>query len=185
MCINLFWFISLSEGHGAAESAPMVIEATPFAKSSSNGDNGSGWSIKRLAYPENVLSLLLSFMSFHVQGGRSLSKWLRYDLLPLLTAQNYCNFSKLPTFYPLICIVSILKASFTPPDLDLHQPLDLVLPYFPWNGNNGHMLKKCPKTNVVEMAEWMRSNIGLVHWCFFVDHRSLMTAQARSRKMKT
>lgn len=36
----------------------MLIEATPFAKSSSNGDNGSGWSIKRLAYPENVLSLL-------------------------------------------------------------------------------------------------------------------------------
>lgn len=32
----------MSEGHGAAEPAPMLIEATPFAKSSSNGDNGSG-----------------------------------------------------------------------------------------------------------------------------------------------
>lgn len=113
MYINLFWFIPLSEGHGAAESAPMLIEATPFAKSSSNGDNGSGWSIKRLAYPENVLSLL------HVlscpRGGRVLSKSWRYDLFPLLTAQNYCNFSKLPTFYPLICIVFIPKACFHPP----------------------------------------------------------------------
>lgn len=53
----------MSEGHGAAEPAPMVIEATPFAKSSSNGDNGSGgqssdWRILKMS------SLSHSF--FHV-----------------------------------------------------------------------------------------------------------------------
>ena len=125
----------------------MVIEATPFAKSLSNGDIGSGWSIKRLAYPEYVLSPL---RLYGVCGAKICLKTTGPGLVSILTAQNYCNFSKLPTFYPLICIVSILKASFTPPDLDLYQSLDLVLPYFPWNGNNGHMLKKSPKTNVVK-----------------------------------
>ena len=110
MYINLFWFISLSEGHGAAESAPMVIEATLFAKSLSNGNNGSGWSIKWLAYPEYALSL--SF--FHVPGCEVCRNHDR-RAFTLLTAQNYCNFSKLPTFYLLICIVFIPKASFTPP----------------------------------------------------------------------
>ena len=55
MCINLFDIVSLSEGHEAAEPAPMVVEATLFAKSLSNGNNGGLWSIKLLAYPEDIL----------------------------------------------------------------------------------------------------------------------------------
>lgn len=36
----------------------MVIEATLFAKSLSNGNNGWLWSIKPLAYPEDILPSL-------------------------------------------------------------------------------------------------------------------------------
>ena len=114
----------------------MVIEATLFAKSLSNGDNGSGWSIKWLAYPEYVLSL--SF--FHVPGCEVCRNHDR-RAFTLLTASNYCNFSKLPTFYLLICVVFIPKASFTPPVLDLYQPLVFFLRQS-CNGNNALLVMK-------------------------------------------
>lgn len=115
----------------------MLIEATPFAKSSSNGDNGSGWSIKRLAYPEYVLSPL---RLYGVCGAKICLKTTGPGLVSILTAQNYCNFSKLPTFYPLICIVFIPKTCFHPPILICINPpwsclsarLGMVITRFWW-----------------------------------------------------
>lgn len=108
----------------------MVIEATLFAKSLSNGNNGWLWSIKPLAYPEDILP---SLRLYGVCGAKICLKTTDPGLVSILTAQNYCNFSKLPTFYLLICIVFIPKASFTPPVLDLYQSLDLVCsPVLEW-----------------------------------------------------
>ncbi len=117
----------------------MVIEATLFAKSLSNGNNGWLWSIKPLAFPDNLLP---SFASLWCVGREDLpKKTTDPGLLSILTAQNYCNYSKLPNFYLLICIVSIPKASFTPPVLDLCQPLVLFLCQS-WNGNNAILVMK-------------------------------------------
>ena len=91
----------------------MVIEATLFAKSLSNGNNGWLWSIKPLAYPEDILPSFASLWC--VCGAKICLKTTGPGLVSILTAQNYCNFSKLPTFYLLNCIVFIPKASFTPP----------------------------------------------------------------------
>lgn len=52
---------------------------------------------------------------YGVCGAKICLKTTDPGLVSILTAQNYCNFSKLPTFYLLICIVFISKASFTPP----------------------------------------------------------------------
>lgn len=117
----------------------MLIEATPFAKSSSNGDNGSGWSIKRLVYPEDILPSFASLWC--VCGAKICLKTTGPGLVSILTAQNYCNFSKLPTFYLLICIVFIPKACLTPPVFDLHQPLVLFVRQS-WNGNNALLVMK-------------------------------------------
>ena len=49
----------------------MVIGATLFAKSLSNGNNGWLWSIKPLAYPEDILP---SFASLWCVGREDLPK---------------------------------------------------------------------------------------------------------------
>lgn len=54
-----------------------------------------------------------SLSVFHVPG-REVCRNHDRRAFTLLTAQNYCNFSKLPTFYLLICIVFIPKTYFTP-----------------------------------------------------------------------
>ena len=63
-------------------------------------------------------------------------------LVSILTAQNYCNFSKLPTFYLLICIVFIPKACLTPPQILICiNPLVLFVRQS-WNGNNALLVRK-------------------------------------------
>lgn len=117
----------------------------------------------------------LSFMSFHVQGGRVLSKWWRYDLFPLLTAQNYCNFSKLPTFYLLFCIVFIPKACFHPPPILICiNPLVLFV-HQTWNGNNALLVGKassllpssprvfCPLLSYSLSSVSLREFFGVAH----------------------
>ena len=67
----------------------------------------SHWRIMKISFPPLHL--------YGVCGAKICLKTTDPGLLSILTAQNYCNFSKLPTFYLLICIVFIPKASFTPP----------------------------------------------------------------------
>lgn len=63
--------VPLSEGHEAAEPAPVVVEATLFAKSLSNGNNRLLWSTKPLAFPDNLLT---SFASLWCVGREDLPK---------------------------------------------------------------------------------------------------------------
>ena len=93
----------------------------------------SHWRIPKISFPPLRL--------YGVCGAKICLKTTDPGLVSILTAQNYCNFSKLPTFYLLICIVFIPKASFTPPILDLHQPLALFLRQS-WNGNNALLVRK-------------------------------------------
>lgn len=117
----------------------MVIEATLFAKSLSNGNNGWLWSIKPLAYPEISFPPL---RLYGVCGAKICLKTTDPGLVSILTAQNYCNFSKLPTFYLLICIVFIPKASFIPPPILICiNPLVLFVRQS-CNGNNAILVGK-------------------------------------------
>jgi len=67
----------------------------------------SHWRILKISFPPLRL--------YGVCGAKICLKTTDPGLVSILTAQNYCNFSKLPTFYLLICIVFIPKASFIPP----------------------------------------------------------------------
>lgn len=67
----------------------------------------SHWRIPKISFPPLRL--------YGVCGAKICLKTTDPGLASILTAQNYCNFSKLPTFYPLICIVFIPKACLTPP----------------------------------------------------------------------
>lgn len=67
----------------------------------------SHWRILKISFPPLRL--------YGVCGAKICLKTTDPGLVSILTAQNYCNFSKLPTFYPLICIVFIPKACLTPP----------------------------------------------------------------------
>ena len=67
----------------------------------------SHWRILKISFPPLRL--------YGVCGAKICLKTTDPGLVSILTAQNYCNFSKLPTFYLLICIVFIPKASFPPP----------------------------------------------------------------------
>ena len=93
----------------------------------------SHWRILKISFPPLRL--------YGVCGAKICLKTTDPGLVSILTAQNYCNFSKLPTFYLLNCIVFIPKASFTPPVLDLYQPLALFLRQS-WNGNNALLVMK-------------------------------------------
>ena len=93
----------------------------------------SHWRIPKISFPPLRL--------YGVCGAKICLKTTDPGLVSILTAQNYCNFSKLPTFYLLICIVFIPKVSFTPPVLDLYQPLALFLRQS-WNGNNALLVMK-------------------------------------------
>ena len=94
----------------------------------------SHWRILKISFPPLRL--------YGVCGAKICLKTTDPGLASILTAQNYCNFSKLPTFYPLICIVFIPKACLTPPpNLDLHQPLVLFLRQS-CNGNNALLVMK-------------------------------------------
>ena len=95
----------------------------------------SHWRIPKISFPPLRL--------YGVCGAKICLKTTDPSLLSILTAQNYCNFSKLPTFYLLICIFFIPKACLTPPkkNLDLDQPLVLFLRQS-WNGNNALLVRK-------------------------------------------
>lgn len=93
----------------------------------------SHWRILKISFPPLRL--------YGVCGAEICLKTTDPGLVSILTAQNYCNFSKLPTFYLLICIVFIPKASFTPPVLDLYQSLVLFVRQS-WNGNNALLVMK-------------------------------------------
>lgn len=152
----------------------MVIEATPFAKSLSNGNNGWLWSIKPLAYPEDILPSFASLWC--VCGAKICLKTTGPGLVSILTAQNYCNFSKLPTFYLLFCIVFIPKTCFfpPPPHLDLYQPL-VSLVRQTWNGHNAILVGKdssllpssprvfCPLLSYSLSSVSLREFFGVAH----------------------
>lgn len=95
----------------------------------------SHWRILKISFPPLRL--------YGLCGAKICLKTTDPGLVSILTAQNYCNFSKLPTFYLLICIVFIPKACLTPPkkNLDLHQPLVLFLRQS-CNGNNAILVGK-------------------------------------------
>ena len=94
----------------------------------------SHWRILKISFPPLRL--------YGVCGAKICLKTTDPGLVSILTAQNYCNFSKLPTFYLLICIVFIPKACFhPPPHLDLYQPLVLFVRQS-WNGNNALLVMK-------------------------------------------
>lgn len=93
----------------------------------------SHWRIPKISFPPLRL--------YGVCGAKICLKTTDPGLASILTAQNYCNFSKLPTFYLLICIVFIPNASFTPPNLDLYQSLVLFVRQS-WNGNNALLVMK-------------------------------------------
>ena len=94
----------------------------------------SHWRIPKISFPPLRL--------YGVCGAKICLKTTDPGLVSILTAQNYCNFSKLPTFYLLICIVFIPKASFTPPPILICvNPLVLFVCQS-WNGNNALLVRK-------------------------------------------
>lgn len=113
---------------------------------------------------------------YGVCGAKICLKTTDPGLVSILTAQNYCNFSKLPTFYLLICIVFIPKACLTPPqkNLDLHQPLVLFVRQS-WNGNNALLVMKassllpssprvfCPLLSYSLSSVSLRDFFGVAH----------------------
>lgn len=95
----------------------------------------SHWRILKISFPPLRL--------YGVCGAKICLKTTDPGLASILTAQNYCNFSKLPTFYPLICIVFIPKACLTPPPpiLICINPLVLFVRQS-CNGNNALLVMK-------------------------------------------
>ncbi len=74
----------------------------------------SHWRILKISFPPLRL--------YGVCGAKICLKTTDPGLVSILTAQNYCNFSKLPTFYLLICVVFIPKAYFTPQSWSASTP---------------------------------------------------------------
>lgn len=94
----------------------------------------SHWRIPKISFPPLRL--------YGVCGAKICLKTTDPGLASILTAQNYCNFSKLPTFYPLICIVFIPKACLTPPQILICiNPLVLFVRQS-CNGNNALLVRK-------------------------------------------
>lgn len=151
----------------------MVIEATLFAKSLSNGNNGWLWSIKPLAHPEDILTSFASLWC--VCGAKICLKTAGPGLVSILTAQNYCNFSKLPTFYLLFCIVFIPQACFHPPPILICiNPLVLFVRQT-WNGHNAILVMQassllpssprvfCPLLSYSLSSVSLREFFGVAH----------------------
>ena len=93
----------------------------------------SHWRILKISFPPLRL--------YGVCGAKICLKTTDPGLVSIFTAQNNCNFSKLPTFYPLICIVFIPKACFTPPFLTCINLLVLFVRQS-CNGNNALLVMK-------------------------------------------
>lgn len=94
----------------------------------------SHWRILKISFPPLRL--------YGVCGAKICLKTTDPGLVSILTAQNYCNFSKLPTFYPLICIVFIPKACLIPPQILICiNPLVLFVRQS-CNGNNALLVMK-------------------------------------------
>lgn len=93
----------------------------------------SHWRIPKISFPPLRL--------YGVCGAKICLKTTDPGLVSILTAQDYCNFSKLPTFYLLICVVFIPKACFTPPFLTCINLLVLFVRQS-WNGNNALLVMK-------------------------------------------
>lgn len=94
----------------------------------------SHWRIMKISFPPLHL--------YGVCGAKICLKTTDPGLLYILTAQNYCNFSKLPTFYLLICIVFIPKASFTPPPFLICVNSLVLFVRQSCNGNNALLVMK-------------------------------------------
>lgn len=94
----------------------------------------SHWRIPKISFPPLRL--------YGVCGAKICLKTTDPGLVSILTAQNYCNFSKLPTFYLIICIVFIPKASFTPPLFLICVNSLVLFVRQSWNGNNALLVRK-------------------------------------------
>lgn len=94
----------------------------------------SHWRILKISFPPLRL--------YGVCGAKICLKTTDPGLVSILTAQNYCNFSKLPTFYLIICIVFIPKASFTPPPFLICVNSLVLFVRQSCNGNNALLVMK-------------------------------------------
>ena len=126
----------------------------------------SHWRILKISFPPLRL--------YGVCGAKICLKTTDPGLASILTAQNYCNFSKLPTFYPLICIVFIPQACFHPPILICINPLVLFVRQT-WNGHNAILVGKassllpssprvfCPLLSYSLSSVSLREFFGVAH----------------------
>ena len=121
--------------------------------------------------------LKISFPPLRLYGGCGAKICLKTTdpgLVSILTEQNYCNYSKLPNFYLLICIVFIPKASFTPPFLICVNSLVLFVRQS-CNGNNAILVMKassllpssprvfCPLLSYSLSSVSLRDFFGVAH----------------------
>lgn len=125
--------------HEAAEGAPVVVEATLFAKSLSNGSNRRLWSIKPLAFPDHLLP---SFASLWCVG--------REDLPKKRPIRAFSPFRRLKItvitlkFQSLIvnsCWFYIKKLNLPPQILICINFLTLFVRQ-PWDDNTGLLVEK-------------------------------------------
>lgn len=117
----------------------MVIEATLFAKSLSNGSNRRLWSIKPLAFPDHLLP---SFASLWCVGREDLPK--KRPIRAFSPFRRYKITVITLKFQGLIvnsCWFYIKKLNLPPPNLDLYQSFGLVCSQ-PWNDNTGLLVEK-------------------------------------------
>lgn len=126
----------------------------------------SHWRIPKISLP--LLRL------YGVCGAKICLKTTGPGLVSILTAQNYCDFSKLPTFYLLFCIVFIPKACFHPPILICINPLVLFVRQT-WNGHNAILVGKassllpssprvfCPLLSYSLSSVSLREFFGVAH----------------------
>ena len=100
------------------------------------GDCGqsSHWRIPKISFPPLRL--------YGVCGAKICLKTTDPGLVSILTAQNYCNFSKLPTFLSVnLCCFHSKSLSYPPPILICINPLVLFVRQS-CNGNNALLVMK-------------------------------------------
>lgn len=127
----------------------------------------SHWRIMKISFPPLHL--------YGVCGAKICLKTTDPGLLSILTAQNYCNFSKLPTFYLLICVVFIPKASFIPPPFLICVNSLVLFVRQSCNGNNALLVMKassllpssprvfCPLLSYSLSSVSLRDFFGVAH----------------------